>query len=406
MTFSEKEDEFKEVAKIFAKVKGFKDADDLADKCLEMAENIRKSTIYDTATNKMNSAKTESDYKAAAGIFAKVKGFKDSEKLEEQCIIKAKDIVYNNAKRDLRYLRYHETLEGIKKLGEIKGFKDSDELVEYYNNLLNRVENILERYKNVVIHRESWVRKLFGVKDRKEYEQCVEVFKKPIENITMMESLCNEMTLDEAALYLDMINWGKRGGQKCRRLGCIDEWLLPTEAELVILQKKKKLQPDCKYWSSSDINKNQDDKSVKKHFCCINKSIYFLKWFGTTNGLLGPADCYLELVYPVGKIRMIYMEGRQPWKDAMQSAKNLRIGGFSDWRVATIKNLKIIYKNKEVWGLGSNLHGLFWSSSSSIGINRVWCVQFGIKNGFYTDDGIIISTDKKDNGVRQVLYVR
>lgn len=51
------------------------------------------------------------------------------------------------------------------------------------------------------------------------------------------------------------------------------------------------------------------------------------------------------------------------WYDAANYAKNLRKGGFSDWRLPTTEELLTIYKVKEICRITHN--GWLWSSEDS-----------------------------------------
>jgi len=77
------------------------------------------------------------------------------------------------------------------------------------------------------------------------------------------------------------------------------------------------------------------------------------------------------------------------WSQANKYAKNLKLGGFSDWRLPTIDELKTLivgvpegkefgeekkgfgengsYWQKGVWKYGGNAFGCFWSSSERSG---------------------------------------
>lgn len=89
---------------------------------------------------------------------------------------------------------------------------------------------------------------------------------------------------------------------------------------------------------------------------------------------------YIELVNPIGNIRMIekscspdYMN----WNDAMQYAKNLRKGGFNDWRIPTIDELKIIYKIKDLFSINREDSWVWSSSTLSQNPDRACDLYFG-----------------------------
>ena len=68
----------------------------------------------------------------------------------------------------------------------------------------------------------------------------------------------------------------------------------------------------------------------------------------------------------------VYMEvsltlGTGSWDSAMNAARNYKGGGFTDWRLPSQSELKIIYENlrrRNLGGLGDNT---YWSSESSRG---------------------------------------
>ena len=67
----------------------------------ERNENARLTGIYNRAVSAMNEANSENGYKAAAEIFKTVPGFKDADSLAEKCLDNAetcrKDAFYNSA---------------------------------------------------------------------------------------------------------------------------------------------------------------------------------------------------------------------------------------------------------------------------------------------------------------------
>jgi len=95
---------------------------------------------------------------------------------------------------------------------------------------------------------------------------------------------------------------------------------------------------------------------------------------------------YIQLLHPVGNIRMIEKNcffDSMTWDQAMRYAENLRKGGFSDWRVPTKEELKILYEIKDVCGIDKN-EGWLWSSSTkSDSTEFAWCLLFDIGYVYY-----------------------
>lgn len=112
---------------------------------------------------------------------------------------------------------------------------------------------------------------------------------------------------------------------------------------------------------------------------------------------------YIELVHPVGNIKMIqkynvisgmFSKVLFSWNEAIKFAKELRIGGFSDWRIPTKEELKMIYKIKDICGI--NVQRSFWFSPISYA-NFFWSSSHTDDNSIYVagfDNGVVCSGDK------------
>lgn len=86
---SEKVQMYQKAAEKFAELPGYEDADRLAERCRELAENTRIKVInltYKKAMKMKNAAKQSEDFKQAAMEFRKVKGFEDADQLSAECI--------------------------------------------------------------------------------------------------------------------------------------------------------------------------------------------------------------------------------------------------------------------------------------------------------------------------------
>jgi TolB-like protein len=67
--------------------------------------------------------------------------------------------------------------------------------------------------------------------------------------------------------------------------------------------------------------------------------------------------------------------GSYSWKEAIETAKNYKGGGFSDWRLPTIDELQLIYLNLQKAGIVNLGDGTYWSSSEFNG-NHAWGQRF------------------------------
>ena len=99
----------------------------------ERNENARLTGIYTNAVSAMKSANSESAYKAAATTFKTIPGFRDADALAEQCLDMAevcrKDAVYSSARAQMTGERTDSYEAAINSFRTISGWKDSDEQI-------------------------------------------------------------------------------------------------------------------------------------------------------------------------------------------------------------------------------------------------------------------------------------
>ena len=136
---------YEDAIKIFRTIIGWKDTDEQIDVCQRKIEEI-ETGIYERAASAMNVADTEVAYKAVADTFKTIPGFKDADALAEQCLEKAetyrKDEIYASAKSQMisESITGYET--AIKTFSRIAGWKDADEQI---NVCQRKIEEIKEK---------------------------------------------------------------------------------------------------------------------------------------------------------------------------------------------------------------------------------------------------------------------
>jgi len=91
MNASNSESEFKDAAEIFKIMPGFKDADTLAEQCLDKAEVCRKDAVYASARSQMTGESAES-YESAIKTFQTISGWKDADEQINACRRKIEEI--------------------------------------------------------------------------------------------------------------------------------------------------------------------------------------------------------------------------------------------------------------------------------------------------------------------------
>ena len=123
----------------FTKISGWKNADEMCEKCKAGAEKViaaEKDSVYSEAVKILNNAEITKDCEKAEALFAKIPGWKDSEAKIEECKNKAKDIIYSEAEKMLDTAKgasyynasyYNKSAEIFAK---IPGWRDADDRLE------------------------------------------------------------------------------------------------------------------------------------------------------------------------------------------------------------------------------------------------------------------------------------
>ncbi len=103
----------------------------------ERNEESQNQVIYEDAVSRMKSAMTNQDYILAAGTFLKIKGFKDADKLADECFAKAydarQDETYGSAMLKMSNVSIESNKEAIKLFESIIDWKDSRTKIDECN---------------------------------------------------------------------------------------------------------------------------------------------------------------------------------------------------------------------------------------------------------------------------------
>ena len=99
-------------------------------------ENARLTAVYDKAVSQMKAASSETSNKAAASTFQTISGFKDADALAEQCLERAeicsKNAIYDAAIKQMqgddKQISNYET--AIRQFRSIPGWRDADEKID------------------------------------------------------------------------------------------------------------------------------------------------------------------------------------------------------------------------------------------------------------------------------------
>ena len=107
-------------------------------------EETRLNETYNNALSIMKSAKTEQAFKDAAKIFKTISGFKDSAELAENCLVQAensrKNAIYEKAKSFMARYNSEDYEKAIRTFRTIPGWKDSDQQIVKCQDRLKELE--------------------------------------------------------------------------------------------------------------------------------------------------------------------------------------------------------------------------------------------------------------------------
>ena len=149
--------QFKEAAKLFDSISGFKDSNKLKKECIEKGKNCLYTEAYDI----MKSATVEEQFKKAAEIFRRVSGYKDSDRMAEICVEKAeeaqekaqkkaqeeaqKEAIYRSAVTH-SFMKSIEVLnKAIEEFESVSGYKESDKLAEECKAMIEKIKQENEK---------------------------------------------------------------------------------------------------------------------------------------------------------------------------------------------------------------------------------------------------------------------
>lgn len=114
------------------------------DQIKERNENARVNGIYDGAVNAMDLADNEETYKSAAEMFKTIPGFKDADYLAEMCLDRAevcrKDVIYASARSQMTGNAVSGYEAAIKTFSTISGWKDTDEQIYICQRKIEEIE--------------------------------------------------------------------------------------------------------------------------------------------------------------------------------------------------------------------------------------------------------------------------
>lgn len=134
-------------------------------------ENARLAGIYNDAANAMSRADSEDAYRSAADRFKSIPGFKDANALAESCLDEAeicrKDGIYSSAKSQITEDSTASCEEAIQMFQSILGWKDSDEQICACQKRIEEIK-AKEKAERLEAERKAEERRIAANKARRE----------------------------------------------------------------------------------------------------------------------------------------------------------------------------------------------------------------------------------------------
>ena len=135
MNSASSEHEYKAAAQFFETISEYLDSAELAKECYEKAEETRLSSIYKQAKAQMAAAEDDFECKGAAKLFETISEYLDSAELAQKCYAKAENLrlsgIYNKARTIMSQARTEATYKKAASLfGAISEYLDSAEMAD------------------------------------------------------------------------------------------------------------------------------------------------------------------------------------------------------------------------------------------------------------------------------------
>ena len=123
--------QFDSLASAFETLKGYRDSDELKQRCKDKAVALNQEEKYEKAKNLMNN-NTAMSYKKAAVVFGEIIDYKDSRQLREYCLNESEQTFYVEKYTEANRLMSEGTMSSLESatdiFGEIIDYKDSSAL--------------------------------------------------------------------------------------------------------------------------------------------------------------------------------------------------------------------------------------------------------------------------------------
>ena len=79
------------------------------------------------------------------------------------------------------------------------------------------------------------------------------------------------------------------------------------------------------------------------------------------------------------------LQGSYKWEDAIADCSKLNLGGYNDWRLPNIEELKVLYANRDIVGGFSNKY--YWSSTEVPSVSTYFYRPFASVAWFFDEVG-------------------
>ena len=253
-----------EVSKAFQALEDFDFAEEMAQECLDKAEKIQSERYHkavdmmnqaDTMMNQSEKEDTYKKYTAAEELFATLQGFRDADQLNEKCkeqtAILRKERIYESAKEAMHQAKdEYDFARVISKLQQISGWKDVDERLETCRRLEGQLRKKAKRKQKIismliiaaimggvacfvyymVIVPEQRYNAAVSLMEEGDYEEAYEILKEMNEFLSYKDSDVKQQKIEEI--------FEQRESEKAQKIQRLQEQKEAEEAKRIQEQKE------------------------------------------------------------------------------------------------------------------------------------------------------------------------
>ena len=201
MESSETEEEYISAAKNFDELGTFSNSAEMANRCREKAseaKTARLNGIYESCAERMNSAKTEADYKTTADLFRRISGFRDADEMAMLCLENAEKAkmqgIYASAKAKMSENKIKSYEQAIGIFESISAFEDSESQIYFCQSKIEELK-VKEAEEKLEWEREAELKRIADQKRKENAKRLAKIWTPIIAGVLAFAILLNYVVI-------------------------------------------------------------------------------------------------------------------------------------------------------------------------------------------------------------------